>query len=259
MIQLVSCGHNFVHSDGIRIDRSSGAGNYAFVLFRSKAEVVIDGTAYTVDNNAYILMQPSTPYMYRDLEKPFVNDWFHCEGTELGAYLHQLQLPLDRPAEAAYPASVSRGIMELQNVNWLGGPHRLEIIDLDLRSLLMKLANWRHLPPAQGNAGRYLHQLSEIRSELYRSPQASYSLDELAASVNLSKSYFQHLYKDLFGCSVSSDMINSRLEYAKYLLDNSSLSIGGIAKMCGYENETHFMRQFKKFVSATPSGYRKRK
>ncbi|WP_258168564.1 AraC family transcriptional regulator, partial [Paenibacillus sp. AR247] len=102
------------------------------------------------------------------------------------------------------------------------------------------------------NAGRYLHQLSEIRSELYRSPQTSYSLDELAASVNLSKSYFQHLYKDLFGCSVSSDMINSRLEYAKYLLDNSSLSIGGIAKMCGYENETHFMRQLQKIRIGHP-------
>ncbi|MEI0735875.1 AraC family transcriptional regulator [Paenibacillus sp. JTLBN-2024] len=53
-------------------------------------------------------------------------------------------------------------------------------------------------------------------------------------------------------------MINGRLEHAKYLLDNSSLPIAAIAKMCGYENDTHFMRQFKKFVGETPSGYKKR-
>lgn len=36
MIQLVSCGHNFVHSDGIRIDRGSGAGNYALSFFGAR-------------------------------------------------------------------------------------------------------------------------------------------------------------------------------------------------------------------------------
>jgi AraC family transcriptional regulator of arabinose operon len=52
------------------------------------------------------------------------------------------------------------------------------------------------------------------------------------------------------------DIINSRLEYAKYLLVNSSLSIAAISKMCGYENDTHFMRQFKKFVGLTPSQFK---
>ena len=67
------------------------------------------------------------------------------------------------------------------------------------------------------------------------------------------QSYFQHIYKELFGCSVVTDMINRRLEYAKYLLQNSSLSIAAISKMCGNENDTHFMRQFKCFVGVTPN------
>jgi AraC family transcriptional regulator of arabinose operon len=81
-------------------------------------------------------------------------------------------------------------------------------------------------------------------------------VEQIASRVNLSKSYFQHIYKELFGCSVVSDIINGRLEYAKYLLGNSSLSIAVISKMCGYENDTHFMRQFKRFVGVTPSQYR---
>lgn len=34
------------------------------------------------------------------------------------------------------------------------------------------------------------------------------------------------------------------------------MSIRSLADFCGYENELHFMRQFKKFVGMTPSQYR---
>jgi AraC family transcriptional regulator of arabinose operon len=85
------------------------------------------------------------------------------------------------------------------------------------------------------------------------------TVEQIASRINLSKSYFQHIYKELFGCSVVSDMIYSRLEYAKYLLKNSSLSVSAIAKMCGYENDTHFMRQFKRFEGITPSQFRSRR
>jgi AraC family transcriptional regulator of arabinose operon len=33
MIHLISCGYDFIHRDGITIDRPAGAGNYAFVFF----------------------------------------------------------------------------------------------------------------------------------------------------------------------------------------------------------------------------------
>lgn len=258
MIRVINCGYNYIHRDGVRIDRPAGAGNYAFVFFRSHAEVVVGGRRLSAAKNSYVLFRPSTPHAYRHVEKPFVNDWFHCEGAEMEALLEELGFACDEPVKAAFPASLTRSIMELQHVNRLGGPLRDGIVDLDLRSLLLKLSNWQQLPPLPEKTERYYRQLLEIRNELYSSPQATYSVGQLAAKVNLSKSYFQHVYKELFGCSVSADMINGRLEHAKYLLDNSSLPIAAIAKMCGYENDTHFMRQFKKFVGETPSGYKKR-
>lgn len=108
--------------------------------------------------------------------------------------------------------------MELQSINWLG-PQREHIIDLELQSFLMKLGNLRQLMPMSENMARYFRQFSDIRSMLYSSPQSRYSVEALAGDVNLSKSYFQHVFKELFGCPVSLDMINARLEYAKYLLE----------------------------------------
>ena len=144
----------------------------------------------------------------------------------------------------------------MNSINRLGGPLRDKIIDSDIRTLLMKLSNLLERAALPGKTSRYFQQFSELRNELYSSPQTHLPVEKIAARLNLSKSYFQHIYKELFGCSVVTDIINSRLEYAKYLLANSSLSVSAIAKMCGYENDTHFMRQFKRFEGVTPSRFR---
>ncbi|QYR22780.1 AraC family transcriptional regulator [Paenibacillus sp. sptzw28] len=256
MIHLISCGYNFVHRDGITIDRPSGAGNYAFVFFRSNSEVIVDGRLLTAEKNSYIIFSPATSHLYRELDNPFVNDWFHCEGIEMMEFLQELNLPLDTLIKAIDPLLITRYIRDMHSINRLGGPLREKIIDSDIRSLFMKLSNLLERAVLPDKTSRYFRQFSELRNELYSSPQIHLPVEQIASRVNLSKSYFQHIYKELFGCSVVSDIIQSRLEYAKYLLGNSSLSIAAIAKMCGYENDTHFMRQFKRFTGITPSQFR---
>lgn len=256
-MRLISCGYNFIHREGIWIDRPAGAGNYAFVFFRSEAEIHIGSQTYEVDKNSYILVAPTTPYAYGS-SSTFVNDWLHAEGEDIAPFLDRIHFPLDTPVLSQHPPSISRSLMELNSIHSLGGPLRDEIIHLELQSLFARLSNWQQREPISAKANEYYLPFMELRNEFYSSPQDHRSVDSLAKRVNLSKSYFQHLYKDLFGCSVTADIINGRLEYAKYLLDNSTLSVQAIAKLCGYENDTHFMRQFKKFIGITPSGYRRR-
>jgi AraC family transcriptional regulator, arabinose operon regulatory protein len=259
MIHLINCGYNYIHQDGITIDRPNGSGNYAFVFFKSKSEVVLNGDSITVDKNSFILLRPATTHLYRELEMPFVNDWFHCDGDDIGEFLAQLNFPLDSPIRAPDPFLISRYIIDLHNIHRQSGPLCEAIIDSDLRSLFMKLCHLRERTAFPEKKTRYFLSFSELRNELYHSPSTHFSVEQLASRMNLSKSFFQHTYKELFGCSVVTDMIHSRLEYAKYLLDNSSLSVAVISRMCGYDNDTHFMRQFKKFVGATPSQYKSRK
>ncbi|NGZ73908.1 helix-turn-helix domain-containing protein [Saccharibacillus alkalitolerans] len=256
MLRLIKCGFNTTHPEGILIDRPDGSGCYVFVLFKSKTQVEAAGGSFTVYPDTWMIFGPRTPYRYRNLEAAFVNDWLHFGGDEAAALIEELDLPLDVPVPAVHSASLSRLVMELHRTASLGGPLQDRILDADLTGFLMKLGNLRRLRPRSEPMARYFPQLSEIRNQLYSTPQQRYTIDELAAEVNLSRSHFQHLYKELFGCPVSLDMIRSRLEFAKYLLENGSHPVGIVSRMCGYENETHFMRQFKKFAGKTPSQYR---
>jgi len=255
MIDLLSCGYHGIHYDGIIRNRPTGSGNYTFVFFKSNAEVMLNDETFNVEKNTFVLFQPTTPYYYRELESPFINDWFHCKGEDVEPLLRKANLPVDTLIKASDPLLISRAIMELENTFRLGGTLRDEIIDCDLRSFFMKLGDLQDRT-APNKLSRYYIPFSELRNEIYRYPQKNATVSELAARLTMSKSYFQHIYKDLFGCSVMSDMITARLEHAKYLLDHSELSVTDIAHLCGYENDTHFMRQFKKFVGVSPRQFK---
>jgi AraC family transcriptional regulator of arabinose operon len=84
-----------------------------------------------------------------------------------------------------------------------------------------------------------------------------WNVDAMAAYVNMSRSYFQHLYRETFGVSCIADVISGKIEKAKEILSETGCTVSQVAAMCGYDNEEHFMRQFKKVVGITPTKYRK--
>ena len=80
----------------------------------------------------------------------------------------------------------------------------------------------------------------------------------MAKKVNLSESHFFVLYKKFYGITPVADLINARINNAKNMLLFKNMLIDDIASELGYNNTTHFIRQFKSFVGITPSQYRKK-
>ncbi len=102
----------------------------------------------------------------------------------------------------------------------------------------------------------YYDKLFILRSKIYNKPYQDWNVDGLAHQLAMSKSYFQHLYKNIFGVSVMNDVINSRIEHSKYLLSTTDMPISQATEMCGYKCESHFMRQFKARIEMTSTEYR---
>jgi AraC family transcriptional regulator of arabinose operon len=53
------------------------------------------------------------------------------------------------------------------------------------------------------------------------------------------------------------EVILARIERAKFYLTTTDMSIKSLSDFCGYENELHFVRQYKAKEGLTPSQYRK--
>lgn len=95
--------------------------------------------------------------------------------------------------------------------------------------------------------------IQKIRNNIYANPNKKFTIEKLAAKINLSKSYFQHCYKLCFNTTPIADVINSRIEYSKQLLVSTNFSISEITDIIGYKNDTQFIKQFKNVVKKTPT------
>ena len=134
------------------------------------------------------------------------------------------------------------------------------MLDSLMRMLLIKAADSSgRRDTVQQSADPHYSSLVDLRAKIYRNPQLKWNVDTMAADVNMSRSYLQHIYREVFGVSCISDVISSKIEKAKELLTETSCTVSQVAFMCGYDNEEHFMRQFKKLVGMTPTRYRRSK
>lgn len=84
------------------------------------------------------------------------------------------------------------------------------------------------------------------------------TLDEVARSVYLSPFYFSHLFMDELGITFMEYLTRVRMEEAKKLLCDKSLSMQAIAESVGYDDASYFSKVFKKNVGVTPNKYRAR-
>lgn len=89
--------------------------------------------------------------------------------------------------------------------------------------------------------------------------QESFTLDDVAEELNISKSYLVHLFKDLTGNSLMDYAMNYRLKQAMHMLSAyPNLKNKEICYNCGFQNEAHFSRYFKKHTGQTPGEFKKR-
>lgn len=83
------------------------------------------------------------------------------------------------------------------------------------------------------------------------------SLEQVAAHVFLSPTYFSKLFKKQIGSTYSTYLDYKRLQQALFLLSHEHLSIGEIAEKVGYSNGNYFCDVFKKYYQVSPSEFRK--
>jgi AraC-like DNA-binding protein len=85
-----------------------------------------------------------------------------------------------------------------------------------------------------------------------------WSLLELAQTVNLSVWRLSHIFVSEVGKSPMQYLKQLRMDRAKYLLETSFLSVKEIAHQVGLNDESHFVRGFKKMHGDAPTRYRLR-
>lgn len=234
-------------------------GEYLFLLARSEINCVIDGEIILMPENTMIIYDDSGIAEYSAADDYLLCDWICFDAKGDAEFLELAENEFNTPSICSDSEFVSRLVQNIMSEFYSMNSRRIKILDAMMKTLLMKAAGWGlRRDGIQSSAEPHYSALIELREKIYRNPQKKWNVDMMAAEVNMSRSYFQHVYRDTFGVSCMTDVISGKIEKAKEILSETGCTVSQVAAMCGYDNDEHFMRQFKKIVGITPTCYRKK-
>jgi LacI family transcriptional regulator len=79
---------------------------------------------------------------------------------------------------------------------------------------------------------------------------------DILSRVAASRRSLEKRFRHHMGHSLHTEIVKTRIEYAKMLLRNSSDTVTSIAQECGFQTTQRFYAVFKEMVGRTPAGYR---
>lgn len=254
-MKLHSLGIDYHHDSDFVIDRPNGSGDSLILIFKTPALLRLNNDIIHAPADSAVVFSPEYYQHYAADGDEYINHWVHFDNEDSDEFLRRIGLPLNTLIPACDTAATER-ILDMLSLEALSETKSTnESCDLLLRLLLTKLADG--LGNKSEQTSHHSGSLKELRALIYRNPAQPKSIDDMAAALSLSPSHFQHLYKQEFGISCYEDILTARHAMAKYYLKNTSLPISRIAELCGYENDVHFIRQFRKRHNCTAMQYRK--
>jgi AraC-like DNA-binding protein len=100
-------------------------------------------------------------------------------------------------------------------------------------------------------------RINRIHEFLMKNYQNNVDLEEVADIVHLAPASVCRFFKSSTGLTVFEYLNKIKIDYSCKLLLNTDLSITDISFDCGFNNLSHFNKQFRKFLDQTPSQFRK--
>ncbi|CAH0537799.1 HTH-type transcriptional activator RhaS [Vibrio marisflavi CECT 7928] len=119
-------------------------------------------------------------------------------------------------------------------------------------ALLLRHSKTKPIPARESR-----FDMDAIDSYIERHLSQKITVTQLAGSVYLGESQFFYLFKEKFGVTPHQYVLSKRMEKAKYLIENSGLSLGQISELTGFSGQSTFSHSFAKLIGLSPSQYRK--
>lgn len=108
-----------------------------------------------------------------------------------------------------------------------------------------------------GKAPDEYKRLTPVLEHVVATYHRPLSVADLASRADLSSSQLQREFRRLFGITVGEYVLRLRLLMARRRLRTTTDAVGRIATECGFYDQAHFTRAFKKQAGQTPVEFRR--
>ncbi|MBB4006329.1 AraC family transcriptional regulator [Allorhizobium taibaishanense] len=121
-----------------------------------------------------------------------------------------------------------------------------------LIDLLAPLISWR----SKAMRPKYDPSLERVRQMICDNPAANPSLGNLAAVANTNRFKTLRAFQAMTGLTPHAYILQQRANQARRLILSGKDSLADIAAACGYADQSHMTREFKRRYGLTPAAFR---
>jgi AraC family transcriptional regulator len=100
-------------------------------------------------------------------------------------------------------------------------------------------------------------QINRVRTFIDAHLTECIRVSDLSALARSSPSYFSAAFKRTFGASPHAYLMKRRITMAVEQMLGSDAPLSEIAMNCGFADQAHFSRQFRRTMGSTPSNWRR--
>ncbi len=113
------------------------------------------------------------------------------------------------------------------------------------------------LPRADGTAPLLPWQAARVRDYIERNLSQGIRVANLSALVFRTEAHFSRAFKRSFGVTPHAYVLRRRIELASQLMIESRTPLSEIALKCGFNDQAHLCKRFRKHTGATPAAWRR--
>lgn len=216
-----------------------------------------ESISYQIKSGQGFMLFPNQICTYiADRELPWEYVWLEFDGLRVKETIELSGLSPDQPIYKARYKDISETMKEemLYIVNHKDESpfHLIGHLYLFIDSLV------RSSTSAQISKGNSLRDfyIKEAFSFIEQNFQNDISVEDIAASCGLNRSYFGKIFHENMGKTPQEFLISYRMTKAAELLKLTGLSIADIGNAVGYPNQLHFSRAFKNVYNISPRQWR---
>ena len=127
-----------------------------------------------------------------------------------------------------------------------------------LAALILQLTRHTKTPvevvASEKNSSR---ECSRVKRYIDASFAETLTLEHLAEIACLNKYYLAHQFTKMYGIAPMSYLQQKRIFASQELLSSTDLTLGEIARQCGFSSQSYFTQCFRKMCGMSPNNYRK--
>ncbi|MDO5155769.1 MAG: AraC family transcriptional regulator [Eubacteriales bacterium] len=254
MFTVNYCDSNRHNVDKDQIIRPYGSGDYLFLYFMTKMKVTFGETIVTALPNSFLLFPKDAPQIY-EAENKFQNGFIHFSVKDPG-FTDHYRIPVNQIVYLPNPQSIADLLRDIHMEYNAKQEFYEERIDYLMHLLFIHFSRQLTTQTAYSGWNQELYEVfRDARTEILTHIDREWTSESMAALTHLGISQFYHYYQEFFSISPKAELLDARIERAKYMLRVDHAPVGYVAISAGFQSFSNFTRYFKKHCGMTPSEY----